>query len=61
MSWRLSSTTAAILDKGKGRGKDIRTCRGIQMEMGWNPDLPSNSFDMKPASTLNAFILKNAS
>ncbi len=36
-------------DTGKGRGKDIRACRGIQMEMGWNPDPPSNCFDVKPS------------
>ncbi len=31
-------------DTGKGRGKDIRVCREIQTDMGWNPDLPSNCF-----------------
>jgi len=38
-------------DTGKGRGKDIQACRSIQMEMGWNPDLPSNCFDVKPPIT----------
>jgi biotin synthase len=46
-------------DTGKGRGKDIDACRGIQMEMGWNPDLPSNCFDVKPPTT-HTFIIKDS-
>jgi len=36
-------------DTGKGRGRDIRVCRSIQAEMGWNPDLPSNCFETQPS------------
>jgi len=31
-------------DTGKGRGKSLAACREMFMEMGWNPDLPSNCF-----------------
>jgi biotin synthase len=31
-------------DTAKGRGKGITTCRAMQIEMGWNPDLKSNCF-----------------
>jgi len=31
-------------DTGKGRGHGLLDCRNMQMEMGWNPDLPSNCF-----------------
>jgi biotin synthase len=34
-------------DTGKGRGKSLATCRQIHIEMGWNPDLPSNCFGGK--------------
>jgi biotin synthase len=32
-------------DTGKGRGKDITQCRRMQLEMDWDPDLPSNCFE----------------
>lgn len=32
-------------DTGKGRGKDITECRRMQLEMDWDPDLPSNCFN----------------
>jgi biotin synthase len=31
-------------DTGKGRGTGMDTCRNLQQEMEWNPDLPSNCF-----------------
>jgi biotin synthase len=31
-------------DTGKGRGLSIATCRAMQLEMDWNPNLPSNCF-----------------
>ena len=31
-------------DTGKGRGKGLADCKGMQVEMGWNPELPSNCF-----------------
>ena len=31
-------------DTGKGRGTGIQTCRHLQKEMEWDPDLPSNCF-----------------
>ncbi len=34
-------------DTGKGRGRDIDLCRRMQIEMGWNPDGPSNCFGGK--------------
>lgn len=37
-------------DTGKGRGKSLAGCRELFIEMGWNPDLPSNCFGReKPA------------
>jgi biotin synthase len=32
-------------DTGKGRGIGLEECRGMQVEMGWDPDLPSNCFE----------------
>jgi len=32
-------------DTGKGRGAGIQSCRQLQKEMEWDPDLPSNCFD----------------
>ena len=32
-------------DTGKGRGKGLADCRKMQVEMGWDPDLPSNCFN----------------
>lgn len=34
-------------DTGKGRGQSIADCRRKQLEMGWDPDLPSNCFGKK--------------
>ncbi|MBW2708511.1 MAG: radical SAM protein [Deltaproteobacteria bacterium] len=31
-------------DTGKGRGKGLGDCKRMQVEMGWDPDLPSNCF-----------------
>ncbi|MCK8601845.1 hypothetical protein [Desulfoferrobacter suflitae] len=31
-------------DSSEGIGRDARACRKMLMEMGWNPDLPSNCF-----------------
>jgi biotin synthase len=31
-------------DTGKGRGRGLSKCRQTFIEMGWNPDLPSNCF-----------------
>ncbi len=33
-------------DTAKGRGFDIQSCRRLQKEMEWDPDRPSNCFDM---------------
>jgi biotin synthase len=32
-------------DTGKGRGIGLEECRKMQVEMGWDPDLPSNCFE----------------
>lgn len=47
-------------DTGKGRGTGIQTCRQLQTEMAWDPDLPSNCFDARkvgsaPALQTNQF------
>ena len=31
-------------DTGKGRGFDVSACRRLHLEMGWDPDLPSNCY-----------------
>jgi biotin synthase len=31
-------------DTARGRGKSLASCRQLFLEMGWNPDLPSNCF-----------------
>ena len=31
-------------DTGKGRGKGLEKCRQMHLEMGWDPNLPSNCF-----------------
>jgi len=31
-------------DTGKGRGKGLADCKRMQVEMGWDPELPSNCF-----------------
>lgn len=48
------------VDTGKGRGKNIRLCRGIQAEMGWNPDLPSNCFEAKAHIVCDSAGTKNS-
>ena len=43
-------------DTGKGRGTGIESCQQMQREMEWDPMLPSNCFESKPAvcgQTLN--------
>ena len=40
-----SSPRDSQADTGKGRGTGIQTCRQLQKEMEWDPDLPSNCFD----------------
>ena len=35
-------------DTGKGRGQGLWDCRQKQVEMGWDPDLPSNCFEAGP-------------
>jgi biotin synthase len=37
-------------DTAKGRGKSLTDCKRMQMEMGWNPNLPSNCFTDEPGS-----------
>jgi len=32
-------------DTGKGKGIGLEECRRMQVEMGWDPDLPSNCFE----------------
>ncbi|BBO69414.1 radical SAM protein [Desulfosarcina alkanivorans] len=32
-------------DTGKGRGTDVTHCRQMQLEMAWDPSLPSNCFE----------------
>ena len=34
-------------DTGKGRGKGLEACRQMHLEMGWDPNLPSNCFEAK--------------
>jgi len=36
-------------DTGEGRGKGLASCREMFMEMGWDPDLPSNCFAVRPS------------
>jgi len=42
-----ASPRDAEVDTGKGRGIGITECRRMHLEMGWNPDLPSNCFEIK--------------
>lgn len=39
-----SSPRDGEADTAKGRGHDLDACRHMQIEMGWDPDLPSNCF-----------------
>lgn len=41
-------------DTEKGRGTGIQTCRQLQREMEWNPDLPSNCFNASKAGSAPA-------
>ena len=43
-----SSPRDSQADTGEGRGKSLKACRQLFLEMGWNPDLPSNCFDTTP-------------
>jgi biotin synthase len=38
-------------DTGKGRGIGLEECRRMQVEMGWDPDLPSNCFEHEENKT----------
>lgn len=40
-----SSPRDGRADTGKGRGTGLESCRRLQKEMEWDPDLPSNCFD----------------
>ena len=46
-----SSPRDGKADTGKGRGKSLASCRELFMEMGWNPDLPSNCFALHEPSS----------
>ncbi len=46
-----SSPRDAKADTGTGRGKGIEDCRMMQIEMRWDPDLPSNCFDTYETSS----------
>jgi len=48
-----SSPRDGEADTGKGRGRGIAQCRRMQREMDWNPDLPSNCFEV-PGRTKKA-------
>jgi biotin synthase len=37
-------------DTGRGRGRSLAECKSMQLEMGWDPDLPSNCFTDAPDS-----------
>ena len=39
-------------DTAKGRGHDVHACRRLHLEMGWDPDRPSNCFDTAARSAL---------
>lgn len=39
-----SSPRDGHADTAKGRGHDLESCKAMQREMGWDPDLPSNCF-----------------
>ena len=43
-----SSPRDSQADTGEGRGRSLKACRQLFLEMGWNPDLPSNCFDTTP-------------
>lgn len=45
-----SSPRDGKADTGKGRGKNLTTCRQMFREMGWNPDLPSNCYGLHGSS-----------
>jgi biotin synthase len=44
-----SSPRDSQTDTGEGRGRSMEACRQFFLEMGWDPDLPSNCFDTKSA------------
>ena len=39
-------------DSSEGIGRDAKDCRKMLLEMGWNPDLPSNCFETTAAKTI---------
>ena len=41
-----SSPRDLCADTGEGRGISVDRCRQMFMEMGWDPDLPSNCFEV---------------
>ncbi|MBR9980279.1 MAG: radical SAM protein [Desulfatitalea sp.] len=43
-----SSPRDGAADTAKGRGTDIEACRHLQLEMEWDPGLPSNCFSSMP-------------
>ena len=48
-------------DTGQGRGTSIAACRQIFIEMGWDPDLPSNCFEStSPGKTMDAAAGRSA-
>jgi biotin synthase len=49
-----SSPRDLSADTGEGRGISVDRCRGMFMEMGWDPDLPSNCFDTASRRTTEA-------
>ncbi|MDD2389112.1 MAG: radical SAM protein [Desulfobacterales bacterium] len=44
-------------DTSRGRGQSVFDCRQIFMEMGWNPDQPSNCFESEPPVYLQSKVL----
>ena len=42
-----SSPRDGKADTGEGRGRSLAACRKMLVEMGWNPDLPSNCFNAR--------------
>ena len=48
-----SSPRDSQADTGEGRGRSLKACRQLFLEMGWNPDLPSNCFDTTPGVEIN--------
>jgi biotin synthase len=49
-----SSPRDVHAETGEGRGTSVDRCRQMFMEMGWDPDLPSNCFDTISDRTMKA-------